>query len=198
MALFDTFKVREVAVTKMSQKFYIILVTWGTIQQVWMLLQRSCRWQTILDCEMASSPDILWVIFTRFTTMARNTALESTFFGLPDLVWSSTFFQPKQNFFNRLVTVLKSTAHLPFIQQMLFGGFCSIMSKLIKHKVLNQTTLHIHLWGFQIIRRVKQCTCHHTDYHNTNQSRNLSIVQTDLVTWYTCYKLAHTKILQNF
>ena len=46
--------------TRVSQKFCIILVIWGTIQQLWMLLLRLCRWGTILDSEIMSSPDSIW------------------------------------------------------------------------------------------------------------------------------------------
>ena len=52
--------------TQVSQKLSNILVIWSTIQQLWKLLLNLWRWQTILDCEMPSSPDTLWVLLTGF------------------------------------------------------------------------------------------------------------------------------------
>ena len=49
--------------TRVSQKFCNI---WGTIQQSWILLQRSWRWWTTLHWEMLSSPDTLQVLLTGF------------------------------------------------------------------------------------------------------------------------------------
>ena len=45
---------------RMSEKFCNILVMWGPIWQLWMLLSMTWRWQTILDCKTARSPDTLW------------------------------------------------------------------------------------------------------------------------------------------
>ena len=33
--------------------------------------------------------------------------------------------------------------------------------ELIMHKFLNETTLHIHLYDFQIKHKLKQCTIYH-------------------------------------
>ena len=46
--------------TRVSQKFCNILVLWGTVQQLWMLLRRSWRWQITLDYQLLSSPDIVY------------------------------------------------------------------------------------------------------------------------------------------
>ena len=60
--------------------------------------------------------------------------------------------------------------------------------------------LHSLLYGFQITLKMKQCTtCQHTNYHNTtNHNRYVSMAWTASIMWYILYKLAHTKILQNF
>ena len=42
-----------------SQKFCNILVTWSTIQQLWMFLLRSRSWKTTLDCETPNLLDTL-------------------------------------------------------------------------------------------------------------------------------------------
>ena len=54
-----------VRVTRMSQMFSNILVTWGTIQHLWMLLLRLWRWWTTLGWEMSYSPDTLYICYFR-------------------------------------------------------------------------------------------------------------------------------------
>ena len=61
--------------TSASQKFCNILVTWGTIQQLWILMW---TWKTTLDCEMLNSPNTLWVLLTRFASITWNMTLKST------------------------------------------------------------------------------------------------------------------------
>ena len=51
---------------RVSQRFCNILVTWVTIQPLWLLLRRSWRWPTILDWAIPNSPDTLWVLLDRF------------------------------------------------------------------------------------------------------------------------------------
>ena len=52
---------KELIFTGVSQKFCNIIITQGTIQQFWLLLPRSWRWWTILNCETPSLPDTLWI-----------------------------------------------------------------------------------------------------------------------------------------
>ena len=57
-----------------------------------------------------------------------------------------------------------------FCTTNVFGCICSIMAQfeLLKYKFLNLTILHVHLYSFQIINGMKQCTmCQCTNYHNT-------------------------------
>ena len=63
--------------TRASQKFYNILVTWGTIRQ---LLLRSRWWRTILDLDMQSSP-ILSKSSTPHLSLC-NTTSESMILGM--------------------------------------------------------------------------------------------------------------------
>ena len=89
----------------------------------------------LMYCEMSSSPDTLRMLFIKFTSMARSRALKYTILGLPDFVWLSMFFQPKWNFLNHLITVLWSTAHSVFKQQIaLVDSSVMALYKLIKHK----------------------------------------------------------------
>ena len=90
---------------------------YGTYWQLKMLLLRSWRWQTTLDCKKLSSPDTLWVLLTGFPYMTLSMALEPMVLGLPDLSWLSRFLQPKQNFSSHLVSLLWSTVS-PFAPQM--------------------------------------------------------------------------------
>ena len=54
------------------------------IPTLWMLLSRLCRWPTIGDCEMLTSPNTLQVLLTRFASMTRSKVLESSYLTLPD------------------------------------------------------------------------------------------------------------------
>ena len=58
---------------RVKQKFSNILVMCGTIQKFGMLLPRSWRWQTTLDCEMLSSPDTLPVLLAGFAEIVKVT-----------------------------------------------------------------------------------------------------------------------------
>ena len=66
--------------------------------------------------------------------------------------------------------------------------------ELVNHKFPNQTTLHIHLCGFQIIHGMKQCINYH---NNSNSSKYLPQLEL-LWSHDICSKLAYTKILVNF
>ena len=82
-----------------------------------------------------------------------------------------------------------------------FGHFYDVMAQfeLVMHKFLNFTTLHIHLYGFQILHAMKQYTiCWCTNYHDsTNHSWSFSRLELLWSHDMSC-KLAHTQILQNF
>ena len=85
---------------------------------------------------------------------------------LDDLVWSSMFWQPEQNFF------LPSVINYAFSFQTpnIFGCFYDVMTpfEIWKYKFLNETTLHVYLCGLKIIHDVKQWTaCQRTSYHDT-------------------------------
>ena len=58
----------------MSQSFFKLQATWGTIQKLWMLLFRAWRWRT--NFEMLSSSDTFRVILTWFASTVWNTASE--------------------------------------------------------------------------------------------------------------------------
>ena len=60
----------------------------------------------------------VWVLLSGFVSLAWRTALKSMLLGLLDFAWLSRVLQPKQNFFNHLVTVRWSIAPLPFTQQI--------------------------------------------------------------------------------
>ena len=106
-----------------SQKFCNILLTCGGVQQLWMLLQMPRNW-IILACDMPNSPDTLLVLLAEFASVDWSTALESTVFGQPDMVWAPSFLQPKQNFTNHLWS---TTAWL-FMQQIFLTTFTTLWS----------------------------------------------------------------------
>ena len=107
---------------------------WGSIHHLWMLLLRS-RWWTILDCEMLSLFDMLWMLLAGNTSMAWGTALESTVLGLPDLNWSLKFLQPEQNFLNHLVIEINYIFTFHTINRLLWNWFA--LFELIKRKFPN-------------------------------------------------------------
>ena len=87
------------------------------------------------------------------------------------------------NFLIHLVTILWSAAPLPFLQCLLFGCCCcGIMThfKVVKYKLPNYITLHIHLCGFQIRHAVKWYVCQHTNYPNTT-NHNSYLSQLELL-----------------
>ena len=92
---------------KVSKKLCNILVMEGTVWQLQKLLLRS--W-TILEFEMPNSPDILWVLLTRF-------ASESTTLDLPNIAWSLRSLQPKPNWttWSLLSTELSPLAQWMFL-----------------------------------------------------------------------------------
>ena len=100
----------------MSQRFCNILVTWGSIQQLWMFLPRSWRWWTTLDCETKKLLYYLCVLLARFVSRAWRTALELMVLSLLELSWSSRILHLERNFSNHLVTPL-SSAVSSFTQQ---------------------------------------------------------------------------------
>ena len=90
---------------------------------------------------MPSSPDTLRVLHSGFASM--SIPEESMVLTLADLAWSKRFSQPRQNFLNRLLTVLRSTVHLTFCTTNVFGSFCGVMAlfELVRHKFPIWTTL---------------------------------------------------------
>ena len=172
----------------------------STIWQLWMVLLRSWRWQTMLDCEILM-PDNLSV--THWICLY-SSEYKLTIHGLmpisPCLIvevlttWGK-FIQPSG--YNTLIycafTLYKTDV---------FDCFCDIIAQflLVKHKLLNETMWHINLCSFQITYDAKKCTrCQYTNYHNTtNHSWYLPWLE---LLWshdiHTTNKTC-TKILQNF
>ena len=118
-----------------SQNIYNILVTWSTIQQLWILLPRLWRWPTKLDWEISSSQ----VIPTRFSSMTWSMASESTILGLPDFALSLRLLQLMWNVLNHLITVLWSTVSTTFTQQIVLVSCTALWlsSNIVKQKFLN-------------------------------------------------------------
>ena len=158
-----------------------------------MLLLRSWKWQTTVDCEMPSSPDTLWMLLTRVDFMVWSTALESMILGLPDHVWLSRFLKTEQNFLNQLVCVMWST--VPFTQQMFLAAWAMFS-----------------LWTCRgQIPKLDYVACSSVQLSNFTQNEPMhmsvhlpqyyqpkwvpSMAWTALVMWYTCCKLTCTKIL---
>ena len=106
-----------VSFTRVSYMFCNILQTWGTIRQLRMLLLRSWRWQTIMDCEMLSSPDNPQFLFTILASMDWSTVSESTFFFFCVFFFVFCFF-PWPSWPCLLVEVLTIRAKFlePFVQ----------------------------------------------------------------------------------
>ena len=71
----------------LCQRFCNILVLWGTTWQYLMLLLRSLKWQISQDCKIPNLFDTLWLLLTRFASMALITASESIVLGFPELTW---------------------------------------------------------------------------------------------------------------
>ena len=96
------------------------------------------RWTT-LGSEMLSLPDTLWVLRTRFTSMAWSTILESTVFWH---IWSCLIIK----FLATQVKFLEPSGYcamiycaITFHTENVFGSFHCSMAKfeIIKHKFLN-------------------------------------------------------------
>ena len=62
--------------TRANQKFWNILVMWGSIWQFQMLLLRLWRWWTTLDCEILNLFYSLQVLLAGFTSTAWNMGSE--------------------------------------------------------------------------------------------------------------------------
>ena len=141
----------------------------GTTRQLWLL--RSWRWQTTLNCEMPSLPDTLWVQLTGFVCMTWCITSESTVLRLPDIGRGSC--TPSK--ISWAICSHKCN-HMPLhlSHNKYFCCFCCVMAKLefVKYKVPN---LYVHLSGFEITHRGKQCTTgRRTNYRYTdNPSRYL-------------------------
>ena len=158
-----------------------------------MLLLKSWRLQTILDCKILSLLDTLWILLAGFVTTVWNMVLESMHLGLTDLIWSLRCLQPKQNFFDLLVTILWSTVPSTFAQQIFLvvsGALClnlnlqSISSWIILHCVFICMTFKLHIeWS--------NATHQQPWYHQLQQVP--SMTSNALVTWYMPSKLGHTK-----
>ena len=103
---------------------------WSIIWQLQMLLTRFLRWQTTLDCEMASLPDTL---IAEFVSLDWSMVSESTALGLPDLAWSLSVLQP----------VINCT--FTFFITNVFGYFSGIMAHFWTRKVCFHIRLH---WMF--------------------------------------------------
>ena len=129
---------------------------------------------------MPSSPDTLRTILTRFATIA----------------WSSTVDSCNPNEISWTIINCAPTFRTANIFAFLFG-----QDRLVKHKLSNKSTLHIHLCGFQITHWKKQSTtCQRINYHQTtNQLRcEVTMAWTASVIWRTRCKLSRMKILLNF
>ena len=112
---------------RVSQIFCNILVTCGTIRQLWMISPLPWSWGITLDCKMLSSHDTLRMVLARFAPLTKDeSVLESMVFGLPNLTWTSTFLQLKRTFLNHLVTVLWSITPSPFAQQRFLVDFAAL------------------------------------------------------------------------
>ena len=116
---------------KISQKFWNILVMWGTIPQLRILLLRLWKWQTTLDSEMLRSPDTLQVLLAGSASTPWKTDSE------PNLrsSWLSRFLQLKWNFLNYMVTVL---CLLLYAWQMFLVASTALWPSLnSKYKIVN-------------------------------------------------------------
>ena len=78
-----------------------------------MLLLRSWRWRTTLDCEMQGLPVILWELATHWICLY-CLKYDLRIHGFRPS-WLSKFFQPERNFLNHLDTLLWSTAQQMFL-----------------------------------------------------------------------------------
>ena len=67
--------------TRVNQKFCNILVTRGTVWFLRMLLRKSWRRRTTLDCEILSSHDNPRILLAGFASIRWDAASESTGFG---------------------------------------------------------------------------------------------------------------------
>ena len=90
----------------------------GTIWQLYRLLLKLQKWWTTMDSKMSSSPDTLLVVLIGFASLALSMISEFTFLGVPNLAWSSRFWQCEQNFLNYLVILLWSSIPSPLVQQV--------------------------------------------------------------------------------
>ena len=147
----------------MSQKFCNVLVAWSTIWQVRMLLPRSWKWQTTLDSKIPSSCDTLWVLLDYRICL----------YGLePWIPWFKAFLTlpivKVLTAWEKFLETSVTNCAFTFRPTNVFGCFCGVRTRKIYS---NLTKLHVHLCGFQIIHRMKECTtCQRTNYDVTNHS----------------------------
>ena len=99
------------------------------------LLMSSGRWQTILYCDMLSSPDTLQVLLSGIISMTWSLAsLESTVLGFSTLPDCLSSCNP-----NKISWTVESTASLPFTQEMFLVSYA--VFELVKHKYVKLTTV---------------------------------------------------------
>ena len=165
----------------MNQKFCNILVICGTIWRHQMILPRSLRWPTTLDCEKQNLPDTLQVLLTEFTSMANLT--------LPDLqssckskkknswtIWLLFWDQLWIHFLHKHLRLLLRTALWPsseIVPKLDYVAYLSMkLSNHTQSEAIDNVSAH----------RLPQ-------YYQPQQMA--------LVMWYPYCKLSWTKILQN-
>ena len=127
------------------------MVTWGTIWQLQMLLQKLWSWLTELDCELLSSPDALWLLLVKFASSLEHGPWIHDFRP----TWSCLIIEVLatwEKFLEPSGYCFMITCALIFCTTNAVGCFHSSLAKfeLIKPKFLNSTTLHNHLCYFQI------------------------------------------------
>ena len=183
--------------TWVSPKFCNILVTWGTIQLLQMLL-KVINHTGLWDAKLAwYSPDATHQIcHYGLEHKLRIHGIRPTWPCLIIEVLATwvEFLQPSGYYTTINCAITFCTTNV------FWGSFHGIMAlfKLIKHKFLNLSMLHIHLCSFQITHAMKQCTmCQHTNYHNTTKSQHVPFHSLNCFS-HIIYTLQTTKILLNF
>ena len=124
--------------TRVNQKFCNILVMLETIWHLWLLLLKAWRWQTRWDCEKSSPLDTLQI---HLYGIKRSLGIHDFRPTWPYLV---TEVLATQIFFNRLVTVLWSTAPSSYTQQKVLVVWFGLVLWHINHwRLFNAKSIFI-------------------------------------------------------
>ena len=124
----------------------------------WRCFHRSCRWRTIVDCEMSNSPDTLRMLLIGLELGVKIDNFRPTchYLIIEDLAVCWKFCEVSSH------CIMINYASTFFIKRFFFFFFFFLLPwqawKSSISKSVWMKLLHFHVFSFQITLRVKQCT----------------------------------------